>query len=143
MAKRAGVDVPREGGNEPLIRVTQNDVRAIQLGKAALYAGVRLLMDKLGIEQVGKIRLAGAFGSHIDVKYAMILGLIPEDAKRVGLVGAAVLGTDRRPAPDPLPGWDTWAHAGDPAVALLDRAAAVVVAGSATENPGGRVAPLT
>ena len=35
-------------------------------------------MDKLGIEQVGKIRLAGAFGSHIDVKYAMILGLIPD-----------------------------------------------------------------
>jgi uncharacterized 2Fe-2S/4Fe-4S cluster protein (DUF4445 family) len=63
---------------EPLIRVTQNDVRAIQLAKAALYAGVRLLMDKLGIEQVPMIRLAGAFGSHIDVKYAMILGLIPD-----------------------------------------------------------------
>ena len=54
---------------EPLIRVTQNDVRAIQLAKAALYAGVRLLMDKLGIDTLGKIRLAGAFGSHIDVKY--------------------------------------------------------------------------
>lgn len=68
----------KEGANEPLIRITQNDVRAIQLGKAALYAGVRLLMDKLGIDQVDKIRLAGAFGSHIDVKYAMILGLIPD-----------------------------------------------------------------
>jgi uncharacterized 2Fe-2S/4Fe-4S cluster protein (DUF4445 family) len=63
---------------EPLIRVTQNDVRAIQLAKAALYAGVRLLMDKLDIEAVPMIRLAGAFGSHIDVKYAMILGLIPD-----------------------------------------------------------------
>jgi uncharacterized 2Fe-2S/4Fe-4S cluster protein (DUF4445 family) len=72
------IRAPRAEGNEPLIRITQNDVRAIQLGKAALYAGVRLLMDKLGIEQVGKIRLAGAFGSHIDVKYAMILGLIPD-----------------------------------------------------------------
>ncbi len=51
------------------------------------------------------------------------------------LVGAAVLGTDRRPAPDPLPGWDTWAHAGDPAVALLDRAAAVVVARRAGACP--------
>ena len=69
---------PQPDVNEPVIRVTQNDVRAIQLGKAALYAGVRLLMDKLGIEKVGKIRLAGAFGSHIDVKYAMILGLIPD-----------------------------------------------------------------
>jgi uncharacterized 2Fe-2S/4Fe-4S cluster protein (DUF4445 family) len=63
---------------EPFLAITQNDVRAIQLAKAALYAGVRLLMDKLGIDHVGKIRLAGAFGSHIDVKYAMILGLIPD-----------------------------------------------------------------
>lgn len=72
------IRAPKAGGNEPVIRVTQNDVRAIQLAKAALYAGVRLLMDKLGINEVGKIRLAGAFGSHIDVKYAMILGLIPD-----------------------------------------------------------------
>jgi uncharacterized 2Fe-2S/4Fe-4S cluster protein (DUF4445 family) len=63
---------------EPFIAVTQNDVRAIQLAKAALYAGTRLLMDKLGIERVDRIRLAGAFGSHIDVKYAMVLGLIPD-----------------------------------------------------------------
>ncbi len=60
--------------------ITQNDVRAIQLAKAALYAGVRLLMDKLGVEKVDRIRLAGAFGSHIDVKYAMVLGLIPDCA---------------------------------------------------------------
>ena len=60
------------------IRITQNDVRQIQLAKAALYAGVRLLMDRLGVEKVERIRLAGAFGSHIDVKYAMILGLIPD-----------------------------------------------------------------
>jgi uncharacterized 2Fe-2S/4Fe-4S cluster protein (DUF4445 family) len=63
---------------EPFIAVTQNDVRAIQLAKAALYAGTRLLMDKLGIDKVERIRLAGAFGSHIDVKYAMVLGLIPD-----------------------------------------------------------------
>jgi uncharacterized 2Fe-2S/4Fe-4S cluster protein (DUF4445 family) len=63
---------------EPFIAVTQNDVRAIQLAKAALYAGTRLLMDKLDIERVDRIRLAGAFGSHIDVKYAMVLGLIPD-----------------------------------------------------------------
>ncbi len=63
---------------EPKILITQNDVRAIQLAKAALYAGIRLLMERLGIDQVDAIRLAGAFGSHIDVKYAMILGLIPD-----------------------------------------------------------------
>ena len=60
------------------IVITQNDVRQIQLAKAALYAGVKLLMDRLGIDAVQRIRLAGAFGSHIDVKYAMILGLIPD-----------------------------------------------------------------
>ncbi len=62
----------------PRIAVTQNDIRAIQLAKAALYAGARLLMDKLEIERVDRIVLAGAFGSHIDPKYAMILGMIPD-----------------------------------------------------------------
>lgn len=60
------------------IRITQNDIRAIQLAKAALYAGARLLMDKLEIETVDRIVLAGAFGSHIDTKYAMVLGMIPD-----------------------------------------------------------------
>ena len=63
---------------EPEVRITQTDVRAIQLAKAALYAGVRLLMDKLGIDRVERIMLAGAFGSHIDTKYAMVLGMIPD-----------------------------------------------------------------
>jgi uncharacterized 2Fe-2S/4Fe-4S cluster protein (DUF4445 family) len=66
-------------GRAPLC-ITQNDVRAIQLAKAALYAGARLLMERLGIEHVDRIRLAGAFGSHIDVKYAMVLGMIPDCA---------------------------------------------------------------
>lgn len=61
-----------------LITVTQNDVRQIQLAKAALYAGVKLLLEKLNVENVDRIRLAGAFGSHIDVKHAMVLGLIPD-----------------------------------------------------------------
>ncbi|MCP4047254.1 MAG: DUF4445 domain-containing protein [Gammaproteobacteria bacterium] len=63
---------------EPDIRILQTDVRAIQLAKAALYAGARLLMERMGVKTVDRIRLAGAFGSHIDVKYAMVLGLIPD-----------------------------------------------------------------
>lgn len=63
---------------QPRIVITQNDVRAIQLAKAALYAGVRLLMDHAGVESVAEIRLAGAFGSQIDTTHAMILGLIPD-----------------------------------------------------------------
>ena len=87
---------PTDQSSEPLICVTQNDVRAIQMAKAALYAGVRLLMDKLKIESVGKIRLAGAFGSHIDMKYAMVLGLIPDcDLSRVQSAGNAA-GTGAR-----------------------------------------------
>ena len=61
-----------------VLRITQNDVRAIQLAKAALYAGIQLLMDHSAVKKVHRIRLAGAFGSHIDVKYAMVLGLIPD-----------------------------------------------------------------
>jgi uncharacterized 2Fe-2S/4Fe-4S cluster protein (DUF4445 family) len=64
----------------PRIVIQQGDVRAIQLAKAALYAGARLLMDHMGVDKVDRIRLAGAFGSHIDVKYAMILGMIPDCA---------------------------------------------------------------
>ena len=81
---------------ERSIRITQNDVRAIQLAKAALHAGTRLLIDRMGIEKVDRIGLAGAFGSHIDVKYAMVLGLIPDcNLDNVGSVGNAA-GTGAR-----------------------------------------------
>ena len=85
-------------GDRPALRILQNDVRAIQLGKAALYAGVRLLMERLGTQKVDVIRLAGAFGSHIDVKYAMVLGLIPDcDLAHVSSAGNAA-GTGARMA---------------------------------------------
>ena len=60
------------------VAVTQNDIRAIQLAKAALYAGFRLLMDKINIRKIDRVVLAGAFGTHIDPKYAMVLGMIPD-----------------------------------------------------------------
>jgi uncharacterized 2Fe-2S/4Fe-4S cluster protein (DUF4445 family) len=75
---------------QPRITVTQNDIRAIQLAKAALYAGTKLLMDKQGVDHVDTIRFAGAFGSFIDPKYAMVLGLIPDcDLGEVKAVGNA------------------------------------------------------
>ncbi len=78
------------------ISVTQNDIRQIQLAKAALYAGVKLLMDRMGIASVDRIRLAGAFGSHIDVKLAMVLGLLPDcPLPQVASVGNAA-GTGAR-----------------------------------------------
>jgi len=63
---------------DPQILVTQADVRAVQLAKAALLAGARLLMDHYGTDTVDQIRLAGAFGNHIDPMYAMVLGMIPD-----------------------------------------------------------------
>ena len=78
------------------IKITQNDIRAIQLAKAALYAGVKLLMGHLKIKKVDRIRLAGAFGAHIDVKYAMALGLIPDcELEQVSSAGNAA-GTGAR-----------------------------------------------
>ena len=64
---------------EPIpLSVTQNDVRAIQLAKAALRAGIDLLREHAEIEAVHDIRLAGAFGTHIDPVRAMVLGLVPD-----------------------------------------------------------------
>jgi uncharacterized 2Fe-2S/4Fe-4S cluster protein (DUF4445 family) len=81
---------------EPAICITQNDVRAIQLAKAALYAGARLLMDRYGIDALEKIVLTGAFGSHIDPLYAMVLGMIPDcPLKGVSAAGNAA-GTGAR-----------------------------------------------
>jgi uncharacterized 2Fe-2S/4Fe-4S cluster protein (DUF4445 family) len=75
---------------EPRIVVTQADVRAIQLAKAALYAGARLLMDAYGVDAVDEVRLAGAFGSHIDLRHAMVLGLVPDcDLERARAAGNA------------------------------------------------------
>jgi uncharacterized 2Fe-2S/4Fe-4S cluster protein (DUF4445 family) len=76
--------------DDPVIEVTQADVRAVQLAKAALQAGCRLLMDRMGVDEVDEIRLTGAFGSHIDPLYATVLGLVPDcDLDRVRSVGNA------------------------------------------------------
>jgi uncharacterized 2Fe-2S/4Fe-4S cluster protein (DUF4445 family) len=70
------------------LHITQNDVRAVQLAKGALRAGIDLLMEHAGLTQVDEVRLAGAFGAHINPLHALILGLIPdcpvESVKSVG-----------------------------------------------------------
>ncbi len=69
-------DGSADGG--PRITVTNRDIREIQMAKAALYSGARLLMDKFGVDKVDRIVLAGAFGAHISPKHAMVLGMIPD-----------------------------------------------------------------
>ena len=72
---------------DPQISITQHDVRAVQLAKAALYAGVELLMKERGVDRVDRVRFAGAFGAQIDARYAMVLGMIP--ACDLGIVSSA------------------------------------------------------
>ncbi len=60
------------------LAITQRDVRQIQLAVAALRAGIDLLMEHAGISEVHDVRLAGAFGTHIDPVYALVLGLVPD-----------------------------------------------------------------
>lgn len=69
-------DTSESGG--PKITVTNRDIREIQMAKAALYSGARLLMDKFSVDKVDRVVLAGAFGAHISPKHAMVLGMIPD-----------------------------------------------------------------
>ncbi len=62
---------------QPLL-ITQSDVRNVQLAKAALYAGAKLLMNRAGVDRVDRVILAGAFGSYIDPLHALVLGLTPD-----------------------------------------------------------------
>jgi len=86
----------RADGSE--IRITQSDVRAIQLAKAALHAGARLLMERASLDRVDRVVLAGAFGAHISPKHAAVLGMIPDcPLENVAAVGNAA-GTGARMA---------------------------------------------
>jgi uncharacterized 2Fe-2S/4Fe-4S cluster protein (DUF4445 family) len=72
------------------IVVNQQDVRAIQLAKGALYSGCLIMMRKLGIKSFDRLAIAGAFGSHIDKEEAMVIGMIPDcDLKKVEYIGNA------------------------------------------------------
>jgi len=67
-----------ESSIEKDIVITQKDVRQIQLAKGALYAGCKLMVRRMGVEKLDKIKIAGAFGTHVDRKKALIVGLFPD-----------------------------------------------------------------
>ena len=72
------------------IVVTQKDVRQIQLAKGALYAGCKLMITRMGIEKVDKVKIAGAFGTHVDREMALIMGLFPDcEIEKIVSVGNA------------------------------------------------------
>lgn len=70
--------------------ITQKDIRQIQLAKGALYAGCKLMMRRMGIEEVEKVKIAGAFGTHVDRHKALVMGLFPDcEVDRIVSVGNA------------------------------------------------------
>ncbi|MGC8837927.1 MAG: ASKHA domain-containing protein [Anaerolineae bacterium] len=85
------LDGPRPERPYPL-DLTQQDIRQLQLAKGAICAGVRILERELGVahEEVAEVLLAGAFGSYLNPKSALAVGLIPPTAlERVLAVGNA------------------------------------------------------
>ena len=72
------------------IVITQKDIRQIQLAKGALYCGCKLMMRRMGIEKVDRVKIAGAFGTHVDREKALIMGLFPDcEIEKIISVGNA------------------------------------------------------
>ncbi len=72
------------------IVITQKDIRQIQLAKGALYCGCKLMMRRMGIEKVDKVKIAGAFGTHVDREKALVMGLFPDcEIEKIVSVGNA------------------------------------------------------
>ena len=81
---------PHETSTGQEVALHTDDVRAIQLAKAALYSSASILMRRRGVSKIDRIILAGAFGSYIDPEHAMVLGMLPDcDLSRVYAVGNA------------------------------------------------------
>ena len=60
------------------IVICQKDIRAVQLAKAAMYSGSKIMMNKMGVSKIDKVILAGAFGTYIDKASAAAIGLFPD-----------------------------------------------------------------
>ena len=72
------------------IVITQKDVRQIQLAKGALYAGCKLMVRRMQVDKLDKVKIAGAFGTHVDREKALIMGLFPDcDIEKIVSVGNA------------------------------------------------------
>lgn len=70
----------------------QEDIRDLQMAKAAIRAGVEILWEKLGCSEIGTVYLAGGFGYYLDVEAALAIGLLPERLRgRIQAVGNTAL----------------------------------------------------
>lgn len=82
----------KETENGKPIYLTQRDIREVQLAKAAIFAGIKILLKEVNIplEDIQEIFLAGAFGNFIDKKSAVRIGLLPNlPLKKIESVGNA------------------------------------------------------
>jgi uncharacterized 2Fe-2S/4Fe-4S cluster protein (DUF4445 family) len=75
----------------PPVALTQNDIRELQLAKAAIAAGIKLLMQRRGAKELARLYLAGAFGNYIDRASAQRIGLIDFPPERVEAAGNTAL----------------------------------------------------
>lgn len=78
----------------PGVSLTQADIRAVQLAKAAIYAGIRTLLHTAccSPEEIARFHVAGGFGSHARMTSAAAIGMLPENlAARAGTLGNAAL----------------------------------------------------
>jgi len=89
-----------ERQGKPAITITQRDVREIQLAKAAIHAGIQVLLEAAGITEkaLDLVIIAGAFGTYININSAIEIGMLPAlAAERFLQVGNAA-GTGARMA---------------------------------------------
>ncbi len=93
------------------IVITQKDIRQIQMAKASIYTGCKLMIKRMGITAPDSIKIAGAFGTHVDRHLARVIGLIPdclpETVESVGNAAgdgcrAALLSREKRKEADQL-----------------------------------------
>ncbi|MDE6661789.1 MAG: ASKHA domain-containing protein [Lachnospiraceae bacterium] len=94
------IDVPNSAAND-IIHLTQSDIRALQMAKAAIRAGIDILCSKIENCRITKVYLAGGFGYYLDVNSAIAIGLLPENLKsctqavgNTSLAGAFDMGKD-------------------------------------------------
>jgi len=99
------------------IVINQKDIRQIQMAKASIYTGCKLMMQRMGITTLDSIKIAGAFGTHVDRHLARVIGLIPDCLlETVASVGnaagdgcrAALLNREKRKEADQLWGMVTY-----------------------------------
>ena len=85
-----------EDGEKSSIFISQKDIREFQLAKAAIYTGIKILLDKLEVkrENVEEVLIAGAFGNYINLESAYNVGLLPKfpNSKVKNVGNAAILG---------------------------------------------------